>query len=122
MTERELIKTAIEKDIQSKDVHLITDKTQSELLTALEKLQNPECIETSTILTNAQVLALSNINYFAQVYDVNFFKHFIEIFPRYRISGDDGRGRKEQIQIAEAIQRQAEREHEKALELLTGRR
>ena len=61
------------------------------------------------------------INWASQIYDIEFFKHFVQLFPRYRISGDDGRGRKELIQIAEAIQKDRMEQNNRFMELL-GRR
>jgi hypothetical protein len=89
---------------------MIRDNNSSDLMRALELLHNPENIEANTILTNKQVIALSVINYLSQAYDVEFYKVFMRNFPRYRISGDDGRGRKEMIEIANAIRRDKEEE------------
>jgi hypothetical protein len=116
-----IISTAVEKDIHSDDVNSVNDKSSSDLLRAMEILHNPENLESNTILNNPQVIAMSVINYLAQAYDINFFKVFVKTFPRYRISGDDGRGRKEMIEIANAIQRNKEEEHQRFMEVL-GRR
>jgi hypothetical protein len=114
-------KTAIEKDVQQKDINLITRDNKSDLLRAMEILHSGDNIESNTILTNEQVNALSLMNWASQVYDIDFFKHYVSLFPRYRISGDDGRGRKEQIQIAEAIQRANEEKDNRLIDIL-GRR
>jgi len=114
-------KTAIEKDILKGQSQVIHDKNTTDLMRALELLHNPTNLEANTILTNRQVIALSVINWGSQIYDIKFFQHFIKLFPRYRISGDDGRGRKELIQIAEAIRRDKEEEHKRMMELI-GRR
>jgi len=104
MKEKE-IKTSIENDIQN-DANIITDNRGSDLIKAIEKLQSQENIEGNTILDNAQVNALTLMNWAGQVYDIKFFVYFVNQFPRYRISGDDGRGRKEIIEIAKAIQQE----------------
>jgi hypothetical protein len=114
------INTAIDDDIKE-EMNIISDRNPSDLMKAFESLSNPNNMESNTILSNKQVIACSTINYLAQVYDIEFFKQFIKVFPRYRISGDDGRGRKELIQIAEAIQRDKENEHNRLMEVL-GRR
>lgn len=118
---KRVIPTAIEKDIHVNDMQLMNEKSSSDLLRAMEILHNPDNLESNTILNNPQVIAMSVINYLAQAYDVNFYKVFVKTFPRYRISGDDGRGRKEMIEIANAIRRDKEEEHQRFMEIL-GRR
>lgn len=112
--------SAIDDDLKEES-EIVNDRHISDLTRALDSLSNPTNLESGTILTNNQVIALSTINYLAQVYDIPFFKHFVKSFPRYRISGDDGRGRKEIIEIANAIRRDKEEEHSRILEML-GRR
>jgi hypothetical protein len=113
--------SAIERDIQQKGEQIVTQGNSSDLIKTLEILSNPLNVEGNTILTNRQVIALSVINWGSQVYDIKFFKSFVKLFPRYRISGDDGRGRKELIQIAEAIQRDKQLQNNQFMEML-GRR
>lgn len=115
------ISTSIDDDLKENDIHIESNKNTSDLLKAFESLSNPENMESNSILTNSQVIALSTINYMAQVYDIQFFKQFIKIFPRYRISGDEGIGRKQLIEIANAIRRDKEEEHNRFMEIL-GRR
>ena len=112
------IKTAIESDM--KDFQ--TEDKSSDLVKAMNILRNNDNIESNTILDNFQVNGLSLMNWAAQVYDFEFFKHYVAIFPKYRISGDDGRGRKELIQIAEAVQRDKMEQNKQMLELLGRRR
>jgi len=100
MVAKEEIKTAVENDMQD-----LNTKSDSDLIKAMSILHSNENIESNTILDNLQVNGLSLMNWASQVYDIEFFKHYVVLFPKYRISGDDGRGRKELIQIAEAIQR-----------------
>lgn len=95
--------------------------TSSDLIKAIELLQSPKNLEGNTILTNIQVMGLSLMNWAGQVYNIEFFKHFVSLYPRYRISGDDGRGRKEIIQIAEAIRREKMEQHERNLEIMRGK-
>ena len=112
------IRTSIEDDIPLNDAQIINDRSSSDLINAIDKLQSQENMEGNTILSNAQVLALSLMNWASQVYDIQFFKHFVSLFPKYRISGDDGRGRKEIIEIAKAIQQEKAQEHERMMEML----
>jgi hypothetical protein len=123
LTIQELTKipSSIDSDLHENDMNIISGNTQSDLMRAFDSLSNPENMESNTILSNRQVIALSTINYLAQVYDIAFFKQFIKLFPRYRISGDNGRGRKELIEIANAIRRDKEEEHNRFMDLL-GRR
>jgi hypothetical protein len=121
---KEIIKnipTATDIDLTEDKANFIQENNKSELINVMEILHSPNNIEGNTILTNPQVIALSVINYLAQVYDVEFYKHFIQLFPRYRISGDDGRGRKELIEIANAIRRDKQEERQQYLDIL-GRR
>jgi len=116
------IKTSIINDIdKTEELHLSQQKPSSELLEALKSLHNPKNIESNTILTNQQVLKLSLMNWASQVYGYRCFKYFIQLFPRYRISGDDGRGRKEVIEIANAIRTERMQEHERLMEQIRGR-
>lgn len=115
------VKTAIENDIDEHDVQIIESNNNSDLLKAMDFLHNPKNMESNTILTNEQVNAISLMNWAGQVYDIQFFKHYVALYPKYRISGDDGRGRKEIIQIAEAIQREKEKERQFQMDML-GRR
>jgi hypothetical protein len=117
----EEIKTSIEKDIDRNDLENTQNKPSSDLMDALRTLHNPQNIESNTILTNRQVLKLSLMNWASQVYGYRCFKYFIQLFPRYRISGDDGRGRKEVIEIANAIRTEHEQQHERLMEQIRGR-
>jgi len=112
---------AVEKDINKDEMHIIGERNSSDLLRAMEMLDNPDNLESNTILNNPQVIAMSVINYLAQAFDISFFKAFVKTFPRYRISGDEGRGRKEKIEIANAIRRDQQEDHQRFLESL-GRR
>lgn len=116
------LKTAIEKDIEEKEIQLIQQDNSSDLIHAMEILHSTDNLESNTILTNAQVNALSLMNWASQVYDIEFFKYYVALFPKYRISGDDGRGRKELIQIAEAIQRDKMEKDNRLLDILGGKR
>jgi hypothetical protein len=102
------------------DAPLLLGDQSSDLIKAIEILQNPSNIEGNTILTNKQVNALTLMNWAGQVYNIDFFKHFVPSWVRYRISGDDGRGRKEIIQIAEAIRREKYEQHARDMDLLKG--
>jgi len=103
--EKKDIPTAIEKDIkQTENMQMLNQDSSNELQKSISILQNPTRIETTTILTNKQVNGLVMMNWAGQVYGISFFKEYASRFPFYRISGDDGRGRKEAIKIAEAIQ------------------
>lgn len=121
-TKKDKIPSAVELDMNKKDEQIISESSNtSDLMRAFDSLSNPINMESNTILTNKQVIALSMINWASQIYDIEFFKHFVQLFPRYRISGDDGRGRKELIQIAEAIQKDRMEQNNRFMELL-GRR
>jgi len=80
VTKEKYVTTTIDDDIKQ-DVNIIQDKNHSDLMKAFESLSNPTNMESNTILTNNQVIALSTINYLAQVYDIEFYKQFIKIFP-----------------------------------------
>jgi hypothetical protein len=112
------VKTAIEKDIENSGVLNIKQDSSSELIQAMRILHSSENIESNTILTNKQVNALSLMNWASQVYRINFFKHYVSLFPKYRISGDDGRGRSELIQIASAIQQAQQNKDDRLYEML----
>jgi hypothetical protein len=118
MIKEKKINTAVENDIEEKDIDIITHDNSSDLIKAMEILSSNKNIESNTILSNKQVNALALMNWAAQVYDIDFFKHYAALFPRYRISGDDGRGRTELIKIAQAIREQKEDEHGRLMELL----
>lgn len=111
-------KTAIENDIEHEKVQYLEHDNSSDMLKIMGLLQNPPNIESNTILTNEQVNGLSLMNMYGQIYDIQFFKQYVSLFPRYRISGDDGRGRKELIKIAEAIQKEKMETQERMLEFL----
>ena len=111
-------KTAVEQDIEDKDISIIEKDTSSDLIKAMQSLDNMENIESNTILSNEQVNGLALMNWAAQVYDIEFFKYYVSSFPKYRISGDDGRGRKEKIQIAEAVQRDKQEQNNRLMDLL----
>jgi hypothetical protein len=104
--------------ITEDSIKQLETNTSSDLIRAIELLHSPDNLESNTILTNAQVNGLSLMNWAGQVYDIEFFKHYVSLFPKYRISGDDGRGRKEIIQIAEAIQREKQAERQQMYDIL----
>lgn len=116
-------KTSIENDIDQEKVQYLQKDNSSDMLKAMEILQNPPNIESNTILTdNEQVNALTLMNWAGQVYEIDFFIRYANSYPRYKISGDDGRGRREIIQIAEAIRRDEMEKHNNLMEVLTGRK
>jgi len=108
------MKTAAVDDM----ISLERDDTTSDLVRAMDILRNNENLESNTILNNLQVNGLSLMNWAAQVYDIEFFKHYVATYPKYRISGDDGVGRKQLIQIAEAIQRNEAMREERMFEFM----
>jgi len=112
------IKSAIEDDMHD----MPQEEQSSDLVKAMDILKNNDNIESNTILDNFQVNGLTLMNWAAQVYDFEFFKHYVSIFPKYRISGDDGRGRKELIQIASAVQQNQQEQNQKIFDLLSHRR
>lgn len=103
--EKSMKKENNEHEIINDDIQLFKE-TPSDLIKAMEILRSPENMESNTILNNPQVNALSLMNWASQVFDIEFFKHYVSLFPKYRISGDDGRGRKELIEIAKAISKE----------------
>ena len=114
------IPTSIQNDINtnSNDIQFVKDKNNSDLITAINILHSSENIESNTILTNEQVNGLSLMNWAGQVYNIEFFKQYVSLFPKYRISGDDGRGRSEIIEIANAIQREKIAENNRIIDIL----
>lgn len=114
----EIPKTSIEDDLKKGNIQFMAQSSSSDLIRAMECLDSPDNLESNTILTNEQVNALSLMNWASQIYKIQFFTHYVALFPKYRISGDDGRGRKEKIQIAEAIRRDKEIEHNRIMEVL----
>lgn len=115
-------KTAIENDIAQKNIQFLENKNTSDMLQSMDNLQNPKNIETSTILTdNMMVNALTMMNWAGQVFQMDCLTQYANTYPKWKISGDDGRGRRELIQIAEALRREKAEEHERLLDLI-GRR
>lgn len=114
MDREKSVKTAALNDM----ININKQDTSSDLVKAMDILRNNENLESNTILNNLQVNGLSLMNWAAQVYGIEFFKHYVALYPKYRISGDDGRGRKELIQIAEAIQRNEAIKQDRIFELL----
>jgi hypothetical protein len=102
---KEKIKTSLITDLEKANMDYDKSKNDSDLVTAMYILASNQNLESNTILTNEQVNALTVMNWAGQVYDIEFFKYFISLFPKYRISGDKGQGRKDLIRIAEAIQK-----------------
>lgn len=94
------------------------DKQKTDLINSLEMLINDKFIEGKTILDNKQVTAITLMNWAGQVYDIPFLRSFVGTWVKYRISGDNGRGRGEIIQIAQAIQLKEQQDIEKMREML----
>jgi hypothetical protein len=94
---------------------------KSDLLSSLEMLVNESFLEGKTIFNNVQVTAITMMNWGGQVYRIPFLTKFVNSWVRYRISGDNGRGRDDIIKIAQAIQQQQDKEHERFKELLETR-
>lgn len=119
MSKKDKIETSVIDDIEGDSTtKKIMAETDSELLRAMEILQNPKNIESNTILDNYQVNALTMMNWAGQVYDIEFFKQYVALYPKYRISGDDGRGRKEIIQIAEALSKEKLEQQNRIIDML----
>lgn len=112
-------KTAIENDIEQKDIQLIEKDNNSDMLKAMDILQNPKNIETNTILSdNMMVNALTMMNWAGQVFQMDCLTQYANTYPKWKISGDDGRGRREIIQIAEAIRREKIEEQNRFIDIL----
>jgi hypothetical protein len=94
------------------------NEKKSDLITSLEILVNDHFLEGKTVYNNKQVTAVTMMNWAGQVYDIPFLNEFVSRWSRYRISGDNGRGRDEIIKIAQAIQQANEQEHKKLKELM----
>lgn len=122
MTEKNDIPTSIEDDLKTGKIQFEQSKHHSDLMDALNSLKNPEHLESNTILTNRQVNALALMDWASHAFDIEFFKHYVSLFPRYRISGDNGRGRTEIIKIAEAIRVEKEVENRALIEAISSRR
>ena len=112
------ISSSIEEQLKQGQIQYDMSKEKSELITAMELLKSNENLESNTILSNEQVNGLVIMDWAGHVYDIDFFKRYSKKFPLYRISGDDGRGRKELIEIAKALQVKSEKENEKIWDLL----
>lgn len=106
--------TAVDRDIHKSDNIQKTD-----LMNSLYLMLNDKNLEGKTILNNRQVVAISMMNWGGQVYGIDFLKEFVAKFSRYRISGDNGIGRQQLIDIAKAIQLQKEKEHENLMQALS---
>lgn len=101
-----------------KIIHHQTE-SKTDLITSLEMLVDDTFLEGKTVLDNRQVTAVTMMNWGGQVYDIPFLNEFVSRWTRYRISGDNGRGRSEIIAIAQAIQQQQDREYEHMKELMS---
>lgn len=111
-------KSSIEEDLSNSPKSVDTD-TSSDLIRLVDYIQNPKNIEANTVLDdNEQVVALTMMNWAGQVFDIEPFKQFVASYPKYKISGDDGRGRRETIQIAEAIRKEEMDRENRYLDLL----
>ena len=108
--------TSVTEDIQKDNV-----KEKSDLQHTLSLMLDDTNIKGKTILTNNQVLALTLMNMYGQTNDIPFLREFVDDWPRYRISGDNGRGRSDLIMIAQAIQLNKDKEHNNLMDLLQNR-
>lgn len=115
------LKTAIERDIQDKDIQFMEKDNNSDLIQAMKMLHSTDNIESNTILEPEQVNGLVLMDWAGNTYDIEFLKNYARKYPVYRVSGDGGRGRKEIIEIAKAIQMDKADQNNKMLEML-GRR
>lgn len=115
------LKTAIEKDIEQKNIQFLEKDNNSDLIQAMKMLHSNENIESNTVLTQEQVNGLVMMDWAGNTYNIEFFKNYSKKFVKYVISGNDGRGRKEIIQIAEAIQKDKAEQNKQMIDLL-GRR
>ncbi len=102
----------------TKDINVTNEKLPSDLIQSLTMLLDDKNIKGKTILNNRQVTAITLMNWAGQVYDIPFLKSFVYDWCRYRISGDNGKGRSDVIEIAKAIQLERQQERNSALELL----
>lgn len=109
----DLQKTSVTKDIQ-----ITNEKLPSDLIQSLTMLLDDKNIKGKTILNNRQVTAITLMNWAGQVYDIPFLQEFVYNWCRYRISGDNGKGRSDVIAIAQAIRLERKQERDSALELL----
>lgn len=117
MKQNDLIEqTSIDDDIRKDNV-----VEKSDLLHTLALMLDDTNIKGKTILDNRQVTAITLMNMYGQIYDIPFLKDFVEEWARYRISGDNGRGRTELIEIAKAIQLNREKERNEMISLMGNR-
>ena len=111
------IPTSVNDDINKGVQFVNKSSNESEIGKSIDILQNPKRPETTTILSHQQVNALVLMNWVANVYDVPFFKNYVEKYPLYKISSQDGRGRKESIEIAKSLQLNNDERDRKLMEL-----
>lgn len=112
-------KSSIEKDLANQQIQNYQNQIDSDVLKLVSFLQNPSNLEANTILDdNEQVVGLTMMNWAGQVFDIDCFKQFVASYPKYKISGGQGIGRKQVIQVAEAVQREKTEERNKILEII----
>ena len=112
------MKNAIEQDLEDGTINILDKDSNSDLIQAMRILHSNENIESNTILTQEQVNGLVMMDWAGNTYNIEFFKNYAKKFVKYVISGSDGRGRKELIQIAEAIQKDKAIQNQTMLEAL----
>ena len=121
-SEQEEFSEVIDRETSvTEDIHKDNSKQKSDLLHTMALMLDDTNIKGKTILTNNQVLALTLMNMYGQTNDIPFLREFVDDWPRYRISGDNGRGRSDLIMIAQAIQLNKDKEHTNLMDILQNR-
>jgi len=113
------VNTSVESDVENFPIR----EEKSDLIRTIELIANLDNkdIKSNTVLNNRQVTAITLLNMAGQIYDIHFFREFVSNWCKYRISGDDGLGRKQLIAIAEAIQKEKQLDNERMLNLFSRR-
>ena len=95
--------------------------TISDLSKVVDILLNDKYKKRKTILSNRQVPSLTTLEVLAQLYDIEFLKHWVDSYGEWRTSGDGGKGRKDIVDITKFSLDREESRHNDMMNAL-GRR
>jgi len=102
--------SSVDDDLENEIIEGKDEK--SELANVVDTLLNDKWGRRKTRLAKRVVTKLSTIDTLAQIYDVKFLKHWIQVYTEY-VTSIDGAGRKEIVDITKfTIDRESKRDKE----------
>jgi hypothetical protein len=103
------------------DIREVSESEESDFSKVVDTLLNDKYKRRKTILNNSQVGKITTIDVLAQIYNIDFFRRWVNNFAEWRTSGDGGKGRQDIVDISKFHYTQMEDDRKSLLKALRGK-